>query len=74
LAVFNLIPIPPLDGFKVAIALLPRQAAYSLSRIERYGPLLLLGLVLFLPYLLRVDLLGVVMHPVANLFLRLFLR
>jgi len=74
LAVFNLLPIPPLDGFKVAIALLPQQTAYSLSRFEQYGPLLLLGLVLFVPYLFRVDLLGALMHPLANVFLGLFLR
>ena len=46
LAVFNLIPIPPLDGSKVLAVLLPPQAHRFLMRYERYGMILLLVLLL----------------------------
>ena len=42
LGVFNLIPIPPLDGSKVLGALLPNQAYFTLMRYERYGMLVLI--------------------------------
>ncbi len=42
LAVFNLIPLSPLDGFKVAVGLLPRDAATAFARTETYGPGILL--------------------------------
>ena len=38
LAVFNLLPIAPLDGFAVAVGLLPRDLSRSLARLEQYGP------------------------------------
>jgi len=44
LAVFNLIPVPPLDGYQILSGLLPREAAISYSRIEPYGMWILLGL------------------------------
>lgn len=46
LFVFNLIPIPPLDGSKVLFGLLPRTAAPVVAYLERTGPLLLLLLFL----------------------------
>ncbi len=42
LALFNLIPIPPLDGSKILAELLPRRYAYSYLRLEQYGPIVLL--------------------------------
>jgi Zn-dependent protease len=45
LGIFNLLPIAPLDGFKVVLGILPSEAAYSWARLERYGPVILLGLV-----------------------------
>ncbi len=44
LAVFNCIPIPPLDGFKVLMGLLPPATARSFAKLEPFGFLLLLGL------------------------------
>ena len=44
LFVFNLLPIPPLDGGRVAVGLLPKHLAYQLERIEPYGFFIIIGL------------------------------
>jgi Zn-dependent protease len=49
LAIFNMIPIPPLDGGRVAVGLLPDRLAYPLARFEAKGMLLLIGLLVLLP-------------------------
>lgn len=46
LALFNLLPIPPLDGYSVALSLLPARHSYTLQRYAQYGFLVLLGLIL----------------------------
>lgn len=67
LGVFNLIPIPPLDGFKVALGILPREMAAQLARIEQYGPGILMVLIL-LPFLTggQVSILADIMFPVIS--------
>lgn len=45
LAIFNSLPIAPLDGFKIAVGILPRRWAYSLAGTERHGPIILLMVV-----------------------------
>lgn len=52
LAVFNLFPLPPLDGGRVAVGLLPRSLSWRLARLERFGLFILLGLLFIAPMLL----------------------
>ena len=49
LAVFNMIPMPPLDGGRIAVGLLPNFLAIPLARLERYGMLILVGVLILLP-------------------------
>ena len=67
LFVFNLIPIPPLDGFTVLVGLLPRDLAAPLKRLEQYGFLLIMGL-LFVPSMLHIDVIGIIFGPVSRIF------
>jgi Zn-dependent protease len=68
LAVFNLFPLPPLDGGRIAVGLLPNVLARQLARLEPYGMMILIGLLILLPLLgsqLGVDL-GFVSHLISN--------
>src|SRR6202011_5083979 len=49
LAILNMLPIPPLDGGRVAVGLLPRALAAPLARLEPYGMLILIALLILLP-------------------------
>lgn len=66
LGVFNLIPIPPLDGSKIVMGMLPESLARSYAELERFGFLLIFGLL----YLGALDYL---IRPAAGLLMRLFL-
>lgn len=71
LAVFNMLPLPPLDGGRVAVGLLPYPLAVRLARLERYGMFILLGAIFLLPWIgsqLGIDLAIVhwIIGPVAE--------
>jgi len=51
LAIFNLFPLPPLDGGRIAVGLLPNALASPLARLEPYGILILIGVLFILPML-----------------------
>src|SRR5262249_29239819 len=51
LAVFNMFPLPPLDGGRIAVGVLPDAVAFPLARLEPYGMLILIGLLFVLPTL-----------------------
>ena len=68
LAVFNLFPLPPLDGGRIVVGLLPNIFANSIARLEPYGMMILIGLLIVLPLLgsqLGVDL-GFVSHLISS--------
>ena len=67
LATFNLIPIAPLDGFKVALGVLPREAAIGFSRLEPYGPFILIGLIMLDYIVPGVSVLGSIIRPILDL-------
>jgi Zn-dependent protease len=60
----NLIPLPPLDGGRVAVSLLPVKQAIQFSKLEPYGLFILLGL-------LFTGVLGIILWPLISLFIGL---
>jgi Zn-dependent protease len=66
LFVFNLIPIPPLDGAKVIFPFLPRSLSGFVDFMNQYGPMILLGLIL-ISFATNFPILGILLAPVSPL-------
>lgn len=64
LMVLNLLPLPPLDGGRIAVSLLPHRAAWRFAQLERFGLFILLGM-------LFLGVLDDIMFPLMGLFLLL---
>lgn len=64
LAIFNLLPIPPLDGSRVAMGILPKEISKYYSYVEPYGILILIGLLYF-------NLIDYIIWPIVDAFLKI---
>lgn len=71
LAVFNILPIAPLDGSKILAGLLPARYANRMSFLERYGPFILIALIIF-GRATGVSILGAVIWPFVDFFSKIF--
>jgi len=71
LAVFNLIPVPPLDGSKIIYGLWPGMTAVTMFKLERYGPAVLMGLIFF-GFLTGYSILWSLIGPPVRLLMGLF--
>ena len=71
LAVFNMIPIPPLDGSQIFSSIMMRRYPELVYKLQMYGPQILLGLIM-IGYFTRISPIWIVISPFVNFFLFLF--
>jgi Zn-dependent protease len=78
LAIFNMLPIPPLDGGRVAVGLLPKALAAPLARLEPFGMLILIGILIVLPlagsqFGLNLDVISAILRTATGYVIQLLL-
>ena len=78
LAIFNMMPIPPLDGGRVAVGILPRPLAMPLARLEPFGMLILIAILILLPlagsqFGLNLDVISLVLRKFTDAIIRFIL-
>ena len=78
LAIFNMLPIPPLDGGRVAVGLLPDALSVPLSRLEPYGMLILIGFLIVLPLAgaqlgLNLDVISAILRTLTGYVIQVLL-
>ena len=71
LAIFNFLPIPPLDGSRILSGLLPYRYNTFIVKFEYYGPRVLIGIFL-LGMVIRVNFFGMIISPIIYPLVRLF--
>ena len=70
LMLFNLLPLPPLDGGRILTSLLPHNAAIALSRVEPYGMFILMGLIILDPQIHLIHTItSTLTHSLSNTIL-----
>jgi Zn-dependent protease len=79
LAVFNLLPLPPLDGGRIAVGLLPKALAAPLAGLEPYGMMILIGVLFILPIIgaqmgLDLNVVSQTIATVTNAVIAIILR
>jgi Zn-dependent protease len=78
LAIFNMMPIPPLDGGRVAVGLLPRALGTPLARLEPFGMLILISILIILPlagsqFGLNLDVISTILRKSTGFVIQLLL-
>lgn len=71
LAVFNLLPIPPLDGSKILFGLIPERYESRLLPLMKFGPTILIAVILF-GFITKKSIFSIVIKPFVQFFSRLF--
>jgi len=71
LAIFNILPLAPLDGSKILFGLLPARFERYAVPLEKYGPFVLIGLIVA-GHLTHVSILGIIIWPFVSFFSKLF--